>query len=277
MSLLLWFTLVASTPTNAQTLRYLGPAPAEHVERVVTLAPSLTEMVVALGVKRVLVGVTRFDELPDVQNLPRVGGYLDPSVEAIVALRPHLVLVQPSPGNQKAVEKLAQLQVPVLVLPLDSVASILEAMREVGKVLNRKAEGQALVQKLEDTRQRVRKASAQLPRLRVLLAYDFSPLVVAGPGTFAHELLEDAGAINAYEGREAYGVLPLEKLVAHAPSWVIDASMTSKGLSSVQALLKAQKVRFVKLPSQRLMHPGPGLAEGLLELFALLHPGVPAP
>src|SRR5215831_8797866 len=95
---------------------YLGPKPPANVRRVVTLAPSLSETLIALGAADRLVGVSRFDDFPEVSKLPRVGGFLDPSVEAVLALKPDLVLVQPSPGNRQPVEKMAELGVPVLAL-----------------------------------------------------------------------------------------------------------------------------------------------------------------
>ncbi|HZX40356.1 MAG TPA: helical backbone metal receptor, partial [Myxococcaceae bacterium] len=81
--------------------RMLGPAPRGEVRRLVTLAPSLTDVVLALGAGDRLVGVSRFDDRPEVARLPRVGGFVDPSVEAVLALHPDLVLAQPGPGNRR--------------------------------------------------------------------------------------------------------------------------------------------------------------------------------
>ena len=93
--------LLAAAPPPVEQPRHLGPASPARVLRVVTLAPSLTEAVLALGLQDRLIGVSRFDELPEVARLPRVGGFIDPSVEAVLALKPDLVLVQPAPGNQR--------------------------------------------------------------------------------------------------------------------------------------------------------------------------------
>ena len=80
---------------------WLGPRPSKTPSRVVTIAPSLTQTVLALGKGEVLVGVSRFDERPEVAKLKRVGGFNDPSIEAVVALKADLVLVQMAPANQK--------------------------------------------------------------------------------------------------------------------------------------------------------------------------------
>ena len=116
--------------------QWLGPKPAAAPKRVVTLAPSLTATVLALGKRDALVGVSRFDEAPEVAKLKRVGGFNDPSVEAVVALKADLVLVQMGPANQKPVEKMAELGIPVLAVgasPRDGESSS-TAARAVLKV-----------------------------------------------------------------------------------------------------------------------------------------------
>jgi iron complex transport system substrate-binding protein len=262
----------ASVPTPQGPHRLGPPAPAQ-VRRVVTLAPSLTEMVLTLGAGSTLVGVSRFDAAKEVEKLPRVGGFVDPSVEAVVALKPDLVLVQPGPGNQRPVEKMAELGVPVLLLPLHSVADVLAGMREVGKVLGREKEADAVISRIEATRTRIREAAKKLPAPRVLFAYGFEPLVVAGPGSFANELLKDAGGINvAADGGSAYPVYSVERAVRARPDVVVDAADVDVGKDKVRALPGLSGARWVEVPSLALLQPGPSLGRGLEELFRLLHP-----
>ena len=268
--LLLGQPVLAAAPVGPA---FLGPKPPAVVRRVVTLAPSLTEMVLSLGRGSALVGVSRFDERPEVAKLPRVGGFVDPSVEAVLALQPDLVLVQPAPGNQRPVEKLAELGVSVLALPLQSVADVLAALRAVGRSLKAGERGEALARKLELTCASVRRRAKGLSAPRVLFVYGFEPLVVAGPGSFADELLRDAGGVNVVERSPTpYPVYSVERALAARPDLVIDASDTSQGRKRLEGMPGLSKARWVKLPSQDLMHPGPGLARGLEELFGLLHP-----
>ncbi len=257
--------------------QWLGPTPKATVKRVVTLAPSLTETVVALGAAERLVGVSRFDEQPEVKDLPRVGGFVDPSVEAVVALKPDLLVVQKAPGNQKAVETLASLGVPVLALPLTSVQDSLDATMELGKVLGRPGPAKALVQDFEALRERVRaEGRARKKPVTVLLAYGFSPLIVAGPGSFAHELLEDCGARNlAEKAPTAYPAYSLERAVALKPDLVIDAADTKEGKEVVVALPQLKTARWAELPTKDLLHPGPYLGRALLGLCALVQPKSP--
>ncbi|MBN1204843.1 MAG: ABC transporter substrate-binding protein [Myxococcaceae bacterium] len=264
---------VAGAADTHSAPRLLGPKKQGKVRRVVTLAPSLTEMVLAMGARETLVGVSRFDVDKAVAELPRVGGFVDPSVEAVVALRPDLVLVQPGPGNQRPVERMAELGIPVLLLPLHSVADTLAALRAVGKALGQEQDAEALISRIEATRARIREAAKKLPAPRVLLVYGFEPLVVAGPGSFADELLRDAGAINiAADAGSAYPVYSVERAVRARPAVVVDAADVDVGKEKIQALPGLSTARWVQAPSFALLQPGPSLGRGLEELFGLLHP-----
>ena len=252
---------------------YLGPKAKRPAMRVATLAPSLTEMVLELGAKDRLVGVSRFDDSPEVESLPRLGGFIDPSIEGVVSLKPDLVLVQPAPGNRAPVEKMAELGVPVLALPMQSMAQTLAAIREVGRALELSDRAEALVSKIEATRAQIRARTRGKKPLRVLFVYGFSPLVVAGVGSFAAELLSDAGAVNAASAAQtAYSVYSVESAVRDSPQVVIDASDTSIGKEKLALLPGLKEARWVKVHSAALMHPGPRLAQGLVELHALLYP-----
>lgn len=265
--------LLAAAPAGVEQPRRLGPAAPAQVRRVVTLAPSLTEAVIALGLTDRLVGVSRYDELPEVARLTRVGGFIDPSVEAVLALKPDLVLVQPAPGNQRPVEKMAELGAPVLALPMHSVAQVLTALREMGRALGVPQRADALAADLERRREAVRARARIGPHPKVLFVYGFEPLVVAGPGSFADELLRDAGGRNAADQADSpYPVYPVESAVRAHPDVVIDASDTGLGAEKLKDLPGLSTARWVKPPSKDLMHPGPRLGAGLEELFLLLHP-----
>lgn len=243
-------------------VQWLGPAPPPVVTRVITIAPSLTETVLALGAKDTLVGVSRFDEAKEVEGLPRVGGFVDPSVESVLALAPQLVVVQKSPGNQKPIEKLAALGVPVLALPLTTVADVSAAMTELGRVLGRSERAAQLVRELEAARAAERTRATGGPRPTVLFVYGFSPLVVAGPGSFADELLRDCGVTNVVRrAPTAYPIWSAERLLASPPQVLVDASDRADGRATIEAL--TPKTRWVALPNKDLLHPGPSLTRGL--------------
>lgn len=254
----------------ASPVQWLGPPPPVPATRVVTLAPSLTETVLALGAKDALVGVSRFCDAPEVRDLPKAGGFNDVSVETVVALKPQLVVVQKAPGNQQVVEHLARLGLSVLALPLTTVDDVSLAMATLGKALGKDARAKALTDELAKARADARAAQPKA-RKTVLFVYGFSPLVVAGPGSFAHELLEDCGAQNvAKQAPTAYPTYSVEKLVASRPDIILDAADVHEGRVELEKLAPLKSVKWVALPTTDLLHPGPALARALPQLCALV-------
>lgn len=265
--------LIAAAPAPAG-IQYLGPKPPAKVQRVITIAPSITELVIALGAKDRLVGVSRFDALPEVDKLPRVGGWIDPSVEAVLALKPDLVIVQPGPANRAPVEKMAELGAPVLSIAMQDVNQVVAAMREVAKVLGVPETGEKLARQLEQTREEIRAKAKTAPKQKVLVVYGFQPFVVAGPGSFVDELVRDAGGINAAaSAKTAYAVYSAESAIRAKPDVVIDAVMGHEaGGDQLKALPGLKEARWVTVPSEDLLHPGPNIARGLRALFEMIHP-----
>jgi iron complex transport system substrate-binding protein len=254
--------------------RWLGPKPPADPRRIVSLAPSLTDTVVALGHADRLVGVTRYDEAPEVAKLPRVGGFLDPSTEAVVALRPDLVLWLTDAGGYAAARRLAALGIPVLAVPLICVSDIFATTRLIGSVLRDPAAGDRLARSLEATVEELRRRAAGLPRVRTLLVVGHKPLVVAGPTSFPGELLAIAGGENVAQGSRPWAALPLEKAVHANPDLVIDSAMNEPAstLDDLSAIPAIRRGAVRRLATDDLLHPGPRLGIALRELFAALHP-----
>lgn len=248
--------------------QHLGPKVPAKVARVVTTAPSLSEIVLALDAPDLLVGVTRFDDDPRVARLPRIGGYNDPEPEAVLALHPDVVFVQPAPENRGPVEALARLGVPVEAFPLQTVGQIEDAMRDIGTLLGRAGRADELVAGIERARSGARAAAARRRRVRALLVFGLEPLVVAGPAGFAGELLEDAGGINAAAGATRPFVrLSAEAALAAAPEVVVLCGIEPPpGRQPIRGLA----ARVATLRSTALLHPGPRIPEALGDLAAAL-------
>lgn len=247
----------------------LGPPPPPAPARVVTLAPSLTELVLDLDLGGRLVGVSRFDDAQAVRELPRVGGIVDPSAEKILRLRPDLLLVPPGAGDRATVERLAALGVPVLVVPLKSLPEILEGIVAVADALGARERGEALRAGLEKKIETFRETSEKLEAVRTLIVFDWQPLVVAGPGSYADELLRLAGGENAAgELKGPFPVVPAEHALGLRPARVIDATFGYVP----RAILPGWEARVVEARAQALARPGPRLLEALEDLSRLLHP-----
>jgi len=239
------------------------------VTRLVTLAPSLTELAIVLGAGDRVVGVTRFDDAPAVSGAVRVGGYSDPSPETIIRLAPDLVVCQPSPGNRGAVQLVADAGIPVQVLPLSTLADVLAAVHALGKLLGREDAARALIDDIAAARTRAREAAARRgTAVGAVLLVGVEPLVAAGPGSFGAELLADAGARNVIEPSAApFPRLSPEHLMALDPRVVLMAPSPDRTLAGLPLQIRP---RAVLLRSQGLARPGPGIVEALRELTEIL-------
>ncbi len=259
---------------------WVGERPRSPPRRVVVLAPSLTDDLVAMGLQDRLVGVTRLDDAPEVAALPRIGGFLDPSPEAVLALSPDLVVWVTDGGALAAVRRIAELSrrsrrpFPILAIPIVNVADVLATPRILGDALGAPEAGERLARSLAARVEAVRRRAAGLPRRRALFVVGHDPLVVAGPGSLPDELLRICGAENVVKGERAWPVYPLEKAVAADPDVVVDAAPQepAEGIRRFAAIAAIRRGAVVRLENDDLIRPGPRMIRALDPLFARLHP-----
>jgi iron complex transport system substrate-binding protein len=245
----------------------------------VSLAPSVTEIVFALGAGDRVVGVCGQCNYPAaVARLPRVGGYLAPSVEVTLAARPDLVVAVPSPGNREAVRAIERAGVKVLVVQDRTLADLWASIRQVAAALGRPAAGERLAADVAARLDRIRERTARLPLRRVLLVVGHSPLVAVGRGTMQDELLTMAGGVNvAADAGSAWPTISLELVVARAPEVIIDAAMGSEGaagalFAGLTTVPAVRDGRIVRLTSDALLRAGPRVPEAAATLAAAIHP-----
>ncbi|HSN57698.1 MAG TPA: helical backbone metal receptor, partial [Candidatus Sulfomarinibacteraceae bacterium] len=263
------------------------PAPAPP-QRIVSLAPSLTETLFALGVGGRVVGVTRYcAHPPEVRTLPRIGGHLDPSYEAIVALEPDLVVAIPSSEASEA--RLRSLGVPVLRVDQHDVDSVLQSISVLAEACGVEGRGVELRREMERRLEAVARAAAGRERRRagVVVGHEIGAGAVrsvwaAGPETFYDGVLELAGGINAVQGGIVrYPELSREGLAALDPDVVIDvvAGVEERGTdidrirSGWQALTELRAVREGRvrvLEGDVMVVPGPRLPEMVAAVAAAL-------
>jgi iron complex transport system substrate-binding protein len=259
---------------------WVGERPKAPPRRVVVLAPSLTDVVLALGLGDRLAGVTRLDDAPEVAHLPRVGGFLDPNPEAVLGLSPDLVLWVTDGGALGAVRRIAELSrasrrpFAILAIQIDTLADVLATPRIVGDALGEGGRGEKLARDLAAEVEAVRRRAAALPRKRVLFVVGREPLVVAGPRSFPEELLRVCGAESVVRGERPWPVYPLEKAVADDPDVVVDAAVQepAEGMDRLAVVPAVRRGAVVRLSNDDLIRPGPRMIRGLGELFRALHP-----
>jgi iron complex transport system substrate-binding protein len=252
----------------------------ENPFRVVALAPSVTEIVFALGEQRRLVGVSTHSDYPEeAKRLSVVGSYVRPDLERILALKPDLCLAVRD-GNPKAIaDRLEAMGIPVYAVDPQTLGGILQAVEGVGEVLGATERARDIVDRMREGIEGARALAAKArSRPRVFYQIGVAPMVSAGSGTYLHEMIELAGGENLAAGREPYPRFSPEEVVTMAPEVILVSVMRSEGtraheiwgrFSTVPAL-RSGRVHVVD--SDLFDRPSPRLVQALEELVLLLHP-----
>ena len=265
-----------------------GGAVAASPKRIVSLNPSLTGIMVALGAEQFIVGVDNYSagQIPAVASLPKVGGLFSPSLEAVVALRPDLVVLVPSSEQRDFRRRLEALGVRVIAFENIRFAEVLSNIRQLGVLLEREAEAEARIGAIEAARdaaqrlgERRRGEKGSAPHVVVVLQRD--PVYVVGGGNFIHEMLEVLGANNlASDFSDAYPRVAVEWVVAGAPDVLIDLSpVKGEALdhwSRWPSIPAVGARRVVALDAQRISMPGADLDRAFELLAEGLYGAVPA-
>jgi len=250
--------------------------------RVISLAPSITEIIFALQQENRLKGVTRYSDYPaEAKKLPRIGSYVRLDIERIVALNPDLCIATKD-GNPKAIiDRLASLDIPVYVVNPHNLDSILETILEMGAILNAGHRAKTLTAGMRTRIQRVIAWVAKVNyRPRVFFQIGISPIVSAGTDTFIHELIEIAGGINLAEGRSTYPRFSKEQVLALEPEVLVITSMARQaGFEQVKSewrrwpnIPAVRDERIFIVDSDLFDRPSPRLVSGLELLARLIHP-----
>ena len=254
--------------------------------RVVSLSPSTTETMYAIGAESLLVGRSRYcDYPPAVLALPQVGGYVDPNLEAILGLRPDLVIGARGPAGQTITERLAAQGASTYFPETESIAAIDAMIRELGKRTGHDAEAAKVVADLDAREDAITKTASAAPKVRVVLVFGLEPIVVAGPKSFPDEMLARAGAVNAITEGTTYPVVGIERIIALDPDLVLNAAMgEARGTERITAGAAGwREVRAVKeghvigITDESVLRPGPRVADGIRTIAHAVHPSLSLP
>ena len=270
---------VAATDDLGRRVELAAPA-----ERVVALLPAATDALFALGAGERVVGRTRYDEASHLAHLPSVGGGLDPNLEALVALRPDLVVAWESPTGSKVRGQLESIGIPVFAAATRDTLAIFRMIDGLGRLVGMPQSADSLARSIRAQLDSVRAAVPPGPRPSVLYVVGVDPVMVAGTANFIAELIEVAGGRPVEISAERQGVSPqvsLEALVRLQPDVLIlpvgdDPANSLERLRSApgwRELAAVREGRVAEIPT-RLVLPGPGIGEIARRLRAILdaHP-----
>jgi iron complex transport system substrate-binding protein len=254
----------------------------QPVRRVVSLAPSLTETIYALGLQNLLVGDTDYcDYPPDAMKKQKVGGAINPNMEEIVALQPDLVLVTKSLNRLETVNALEQLGIATYATDPHTVEDIIASSKRLGEILGAPEAGEKLAAELNQRLVKLKERLAGFPTKRVLFVVWTEPLISAGENTFIADALRYAGAESIIETKRDWPQISLEEVVHLQPKYLVFAADHSEtATEDVDQLalrpgwdeLEAVKQKKFAVMSEAVNRPAPRIVSAIEELARQLHP-----
>lgn len=250
-------------------------------QRIVSLVPSVTEIVYALGAEDHLVGVTDFcDYPPAARQKPSVGGMIDPNLEAIVALKPDLVVATSEGNREETFRQLKRLGIPTYLVVAHRVSDMTALVGRMGELTGRPDVAGPLIARLDRRMMAVKQAVISLPRRRVLYVLWPEPLIVPGRESLVTELIRLAGgeSISASEG-DSYPRYSLEAAVAKAPEVILLANhgagtgpVAEEKWRNLTSLPAIRAGRLHRVNGDLLHRYGPRMVDGLEQLARAIHP-----
>lgn len=247
-------------------------------ERIISLAPSNTEILFALGLEEEVVGVTDWcDYPPEALEKEKVGGYDTPDIEKIVALNPDLILVAYG-TPMDVINTMDGLGLTVFGIESTNLDDVLTDIRTVGEVTDREVEAQTLTSQMEGRIEAVIGQTEELeerPRVFYIVWHD--PLWTAGSETFIHELIEKAGGINICQNVTGYATVSIEEVVARNPEVIVASEWSfewAQNVTSLNSTDARQNGRVYQGNDDLVQRPGPRLVDGLEWFAYFIHPEI---
>ncbi len=266
--------------------------PHIHTEcrRIVSLAPSITEILFALDLGDSVVGVTRYARYPPaVLTRTKIGGYYDPGYEAIIALNPDLVIMLPE--HEEPARYLGNLGLNLLVVNHRDISGILNSITAIGKVCGAEQKAMDIVRNLRGRIERIRHKTYGLNRPRVMISVgrnmgsgSLRDVYISGRGGFYDEMIRIAGGVNAYTGDIAFPVISGEGIARMNPDVIIDMvpDLDQKGLDKTLIIKEWEKNlpdvdavrndRVYVFGEDYVVIPGPRLILIIEEMARAIHP-----
>jgi iron complex transport system substrate-binding protein len=248
-------------------------------QRIVSLAPSNTEILFALGLGDKVVGVTDWCDYPlEALEKEKVGSYDTPDIEKIVALTPDLILVAYG-TTMDVINNLIGLGLTVFGIKTTDLDDVLNDIKTIGEITDKEVEAQVLTSEMESRIQAVTNQTEELeqrPRVFYIVWHD--PLWTAGSETFIHELIEKGGGVNICQNITGYTTISIEEVVARNPEVIITSEWSFEWASNETGPLAStnasQSGRIYTCDDNLVQRPGPRLVEGLEWFAHFIHPEI---
>jgi iron complex transport system substrate-binding protein len=251
----------------------------KHPARIISLAPSVTEVLYMLGAQDRLIGVTTQCDWPDeAKQKPKIGDLLNPNYEIILAARPDLIIASTAGNDRAAILKLADLHLPVFVTAPRSVEKIFETVKQIGAITDCAGQAEHLNQQTRDRLSIIKQRLQGLPPISALFITWFEPLLAPGKNTFENDVLKLAG-VNSISANieDYYPKYSLEQVISRDPDVILTVEHPGNPLPNLKQLAGWKQLRAVQAGRVHelnpvLQHPSPRFADGMEELARKLHP-----
>lgn len=257
----------------------------EQVQRIVSMAPNLTEILFALGLDEKIVGVTEYSNHPSAaKTKPRIGTFWQPNIEAIIAANPDLVVTIGFPQQRTIADRLKRIGCNCLTVDIENVPEFFEAVEKIATVTGTESQAKELISGIRSKLEKLAEMTQSEKKVKVLWVVQREPLMVAGRKTFINEMIELAGGENAIGPTlQQYPSIGAEKVITCNADVIIEPLMWQADLQQqqVQAIQYWSKLKNVPaiengriyiIDGDAVSRLGPRLYEGTETIAKCLNP-----
>lgn len=253
-------------------------------KKIISLAPSTTEILFSLGLDDEIIGTSTFCNYPpQANNKEKVGTFSQPNIEKILSLQPDMIFAT-SLEQALVVEKLKQLRLNVYVMYPSNLKELFMAIEKIGELTSREKQARQLIMQMQYKIRQIEEKVKSIPqdkRPKVFIEIWHDPLITAGRGSFVDELISIAGGCNiAYDAPRAYSYFSAEQVIKRNPDYIIFGHRSkNKAIDIVKKRLGWKKIKAVKnncvyndINPDLFLRPGPRIIKGLEEIYHKLYP-----
>jgi iron complex transport system substrate-binding protein len=253
-------------------------------QRIVSLAPGITETLYALNLDDKIVGVTTFCDWPAAaRTKPRIGGFTNPSIEKIVSLKPDLIIATADGNRKDTVRQLERIGLPVYVTNPSDTNGILRSILHIGEITNREKDARKLVEKLQKRLNNITMQINHKSKPRVFFQIGLEPVITAGRGTLINEVIERAGGINV-AGRDTarYPRYSAEGIMGASPDIILFAPMAGdkefvagkRFWQEFRGIPAVDNNRIYPIDTDLISRASPRIVDAIEKMALIFHPGI---
>ena len=255
--------------------------PDRNYNRIISLAPSITEILFSLGLGKKVVGVTNYCDYPIIaKNLPKIGGFINPNIEKIISLTPDLIIGTTDGNSKEIISKLRKLKQTVLIFNLSNIKDINRTIKLIGDITGREKEAGQQIESIESAIKEIKNKTKDLSNPKVFYIVGLYPLITVSSGSYVDDLIATVGGINiAKNSYIRYPKYPIETLIENNPDIIIITEMTKNDkiiykefMAKFKKYFNENKIKIID--SDLVNRPGPRIVEGLKVMAKIIHPEI---